>query len=295
MIGRHIRDVLGEDRFQLNLDEITRARAGEQQRGERRYHPPGGTPVDVEVTHVVGPLRPDGRQMIYAFGQDVSEKNHALAALVAARDEAERANRAKSQFLSQMSHELRTPMNAIMGFAHLLRRDLRAPLAEHQQAWVGHILQGAQHLLELINDVLDLGRIEAGRLVLEPQPVDLCELIPDCLVFVRTLAGDHGVRLLPPQGLLPGCGPKVLADQRRLRQVVLNLLSNAIKYNRADGYVQLACRYDGGQVVIEVRDSGQGIPAAQRERLFQPFERLGAERGAVELSLIHISEPTRPY
>ena len=282
MIGRHIRDVLGEDRFQLNLDEITRARAGEQQRGERRYHPPGGTPVDVEVTHVVGPLRPDGRQMIYAFGQDVSEKNHALAALVAARDEAERANRAKSQFLSQMSHELRTPMNAIMGFAHLLRRDLRAPLAEHQQAWVGHILQGAQHLLELINDVLDLGRIEAGRLVLEPQPVDLCELIPDCLVFVRTLAGDHGVRLLPPQGLLPGCGPKVLADQRRLRQVVLNLLSNAIKYNRADGYVQLACRYDGGQVVIEVRDSGQGIPAAQRERLFQPFERLGAERGAVE-------------
>jgi PAS domain S-box-containing protein len=282
IIGRHIRDVLGDARYQLNMEELARVRAGETVRAERRYHAPDAAPVDVEVMHVVGPRQPDGRQMSYSFGQDVSEKKRALEALTAARDEAERANKAKSQFLSQMSHELRTPMNAIMGFAHLLRRDQRAPLAEHQQTWVGHILQGAQHLLELINDVLDLGRIEAGRLVLEPQPVDLCELIPDCLIFVRTLAGDHGVRLLPPEGLLPGCGTKVLADQRRLRQVVLNLLSNAIKYNRAGGYVQLACRYDGGQVVIEVRDSGQGISPAQRERLFQPFERLGAERGAIE-------------
>jgi PAS domain S-box-containing protein len=282
IIGHHIRDVLGVERYQLNMDELARVRAGQNVRAERRYLQPDGTPVDVEVMHVVGPRQPDGRQMSYSFGQDVSEKKQALEALMAARDEAERANKAKSQFLSQMSHELRTPLNAVMGFAHLLRRDRRASLAEHQQAWVGHILQGAQHLLELINDVLDLGRIEAGRLVLEPQPVDLCELVPDCLVFVRTLAGDHSVRLLPALGLEPGCGPTVLADQRRLRQVVLNLLSNGIKYNRTGGHVQVACRYEGGQGVIEVRDSGQGISAAQRERLFQPFERLGAERSAVE-------------
>ncbi len=282
IIGRHIRDVLGAERYQLNMDELARVRAGETVRAERRYEMPDASPVDVEVIHVVGPRQPDGGQMSYSFGQDVSEKKRALEALTAARDEAELANKAKSQFLSQMSHELRTPMNAIMGFAHLLRRDRRAPLAEHQQTWVGHILQGAQHLLELINDVLDLGRIEAGRLVLEPQPVDLSELIPDCLVLVRTLAGDLGVRLLVPLGLEPGRGPMVLADPRRLRQVVLNLLSNGIKYNRAGGHVQVACRYDGGQGVIEVRDNGQGISAAQRERLFQPFERLGAERGAVE-------------
>ncbi len=282
IIGRHIRDVLGEDRFQLNLGEIAAARSGGKQQAERHYRLPDGTQVDVEISHVAGPPQADGRQLMYAFGQDVSEKNRALAALTSARDEAERANKAKSQFLSQMSHELRTPMNAIMGFAHLLRRDRRAPLAEHQLAYVGHILHGAQHLLELINDVLDLGRIESGRLVLEPQVVDLGEVVPDCLVFVRTLARDHGVRLLPPLGLEEGRGPKVLADQRRLRQVVLNLLSNAIKYNRTDGQVQVTCRNQTSHVVIDVRDTGQGLSAAQRERLFQPFERLGAERGSIE-------------
>ncbi len=282
IIGQRIRDVLDEERYQLNMSELARVRAGEVVRAERRYRLPDGVLVDVEITHVIGPRQGDGRQMSYSFGQDVSEKNRALEALTVARDEAERANRAKSQFLSQMSHELRTPMNAIMGFAHLLRRDQRAPLAEHQLGYVGHILGGAQHLLELIDDVLDLGRVEAGRMVLEPRPVDLGEVVPETLAFVRGLAREHGVRLLPPLGLEPGGRPTVLADQRRLRQVILNLLSNAIKYNRADGEVGVACRCEGPSVVIEVRDSGQGIAASERERLFLPFERLGAERGSIE-------------
>jgi CheY-like chemotaxis protein len=175
-------------------------------------------------------------------------------------------------------------MNAIVGFAQLLRRDQRAPLPPHQQGWAQQILRGAEHLLELINEVLDLGRIEAGRLLLELSPVSVQEVVNDSQAFVRELARSHGVRLLPAEGLTDADGRAlmVMADRTRLRQVLLNLLGNAIKYNRPDGHVQVHCQQVGDQVHLAVRDSGRGLDAQQLQGLFQPFERLGAERGEVE-------------
>jgi signal transduction histidine kinase/ActR/RegA family two-component response regulator len=264
-----------------------RAREGEVVSVQRTYRSPGSAdPIDLEVTHVAGSVGPDGQQLVYSFGQDITARNLALDALARARDEAERANKAKSQFLSHMSHELRTPMNAIVGFSQLLRRDSRPPLAPHQLGYAQQILQGAEHLLKLINEVLDLGSIEAGRLPVELSPVPVCEVADDSLAFVRELARSHGVHLQPTLELDPADlephAQVVLADRTRLRQVMLNLLGNAIKYNRPGGTVKMRCRSDGGQVFIEVLDTGRGIPAAEQQRLFQPFERLGAERGAVE-------------
>jgi CheY-like chemotaxis protein len=157
-------------------------------------------------------------------------------------------------------------------------------LLPHQQAWAQQILRGAEHLLELINEVLDLGRIEAGRLLLELSPVSVAEVVNDSLAFVRELARSHGVRLLPAQGLQgrDGAPLRAMADRTRLRQVLLNLVGNAIKYNRPDGHVQVRCWQEGDRVHIAVEDSGRGLDEKQLQGLFQPFERLGAERGEVE-------------
>jgi len=287
VVGHTLAEVLGEESSRVLGQELLRAREGEVVSVQRTYRSPGSAvPIDLELTHVAGSVGPDGQQLVYSFGQDITARNLALEALAKARDEAERANMAKSQFLSHMSHELRTPMNAIVGFSQLLRRDSRPPLAPHQQGYAQQILQGAEHLLKLINEVLDLGSIEAGRLAVELSPVPVCEVADDALAFVRELAHGHGVHLEPTLELDPADlephAQVVLADRTRLRQVMLNLLGNAIKYNRPGGSVKMRCRRDGGQVVIEVLDTGRGIPAAEQQRLFQPFERLGAERGAVE-------------
>ena len=197
-----------------------------------------------------------------------------------ARDEAERASRAKSEFLSAMSHELRTPMNAILGFAQLLDTDSSPALAPHQRAHVRQILRAGEHLLALINDVLDLARVEAGKQSISVEAVPVQGLLHDCVALMQPLALERGIWLEHRQpGDFDGC---VQADRTRLRQVLLNLLSNAIKYNRIGGSVVLSCEaQDGGGVCIGVTDTGPGIPDAQRERLFTAFERLGAEDGPV--------------
>ena len=283
MIGRPVRQLLSEERWRSVMAELQRARAGEVVRAQHTYPgPERGRQLHVEITQLAGPPGPDGRRLYYSFGLDVTEHHAALAALAQARDDAERANDAKSRFLSHMSHELRTPLNAITGFAHLLQRDRRAPLPPHQGAWLGHILRGSQHLATLIGELLDLGRIEAGQLALQPEPVNLPELFDECLGFVAELARSHGVRLLPPVLPPPGALRPVRADRLRLKQVLLNLLSNAIKYNRPDGQVQLLARPQGGRMLLQVTDTGPGLTEAQKARLFQPFERLGAERGVVE-------------
>lgn len=279
--GKTMREVLGEARFRLNEADVLLAKAGLRAVGERVYPATATHPrIDVDVAHVAGPLAADGRQTCYVFGADITAAKRAEEALIAARDEAERANRAKSQFLSQMSHELRTPMNAILGFAQLLDVDPRPSLPQHQQAFVREILRGARHLLSLINEVLDLGRVEAGQLTVEQVPVPVDDLVDECLALMRALASAHGVRLLPPIGL-PG-SPMVRADRTRLKQVLLNLMANAIKYNRAAGDVEVRCSIEGEEMRLAVRDTGLGLTPADRERLFQPFERLGAGLANIE-------------
>ena len=211
----------------------------------------------------------------------VQERSHEL---VIARDAAERANRAKSEFLSGMSHELRTPLNAILGFSQLLALD--QALLPGSQHFVHEIQRGGTHLLTLINDVLDLAQVESGRIRLSLEPVELSPLCRDVLKLMEPLAVKGDVHL--SMGTLDGL--VVRADQIRLKQVLVNLTSNAIKYNRTGGSVVLsATRRDVQLLRLSVRDTGIGIEPQYLERVFEPFNRLGAEFGSIEGTGIGLS------
>ncbi len=208
--------------------------------------------------------------------QDVTELKQAELALIATRDEAERANNAKSEFLSRMSHELRTPMNAILGFGQLLEMDTE--LNEDQTDCVSEILKAGRHLLTLINEVLDLSRIESGKIELSIEPLACAELVEECLALVSPLAQGRGITMHNdgPGGLM------ICADRTRLKQVLLNLLSNAIKYNSTQGEVRIRASAHAGLVRLEVSDTGSGISAERQQELFQPFSRLGADDTDIE-------------
>ena len=194
-----------------------------------------------------------------------------------ARDAADVANTAKSEFLSRMSHELRTPLNAILGFGQLM--EMSQLDAEDAEA-VTHILKAGRHLLALINDVLDLSRVEAGTMTISLEPVHVPDLVDDAVDLVRPLAEARSIRLTTHVG---SCEEYVHADRQRCRQVLLNLLSNAIKYNHDGGDVTVSyVRTDSDTVRVSVRDTGPGIDGVRQQRLFEPFERLGAETSGVE-------------
>ncbi len=231
--------------------------------------------ADGELHHfhlVKFPLR-DGDDNIYAIGSvanDITEQ-------VEANREAERANRAKSDFLSRMSHELRTPLNAILGFGELLRLD---DLDVLQRDNADHIVEAGRHLLDLIDEVLDITRIESGLLRLSLEPVALSDLIREVTRLVGPVAERAAIRLTV-ETVDPAV--HVRADRMRLRQVLLNLLSNGIKYNAPGGRVVVSFEVtEQGRARVVVADTGQGISANSMSRLFQPFERLGAESSLVQ-------------
>jgi signal transduction histidine kinase/CheY-like chemotaxis protein len=194
-----------------------------------------------------------------------------------ARQEATRANLAKSEFLSRMSHEFRTPLNAILGFGQLLEL---SSLSDEDEEAVGHIVKAGRHLLALVNDVLDLSRIEAGAMTISLEPVHTGELLDDATALIRPLADARSISLVvQPEN----CDAYIRTDRQRCRQILLNLLSNAVKYNHDGGEVQVRCERRGGdQLRMSVRDSGPGIDPARQQRLFEPFERLGAEGSGIE-------------
>jgi PAS domain S-box-containing protein len=209
--------------------------------------------------------------------RDVSDRWQADAELRRAKQDAETANQAKSEFLSRMSHELRTPMNAVLGFAQLLGMDVTG----EQQESVQQIRNAGRHLLNLINEVLDLSRIEAGELSLSTEPVLVEELIGEAVALMAPVAAAASVTIRTTRE--PGRRHHVLADRQRMRQVLLNLLSNGIKYNEPGGSVSIECHDDGvGALRIAVQDTGIGISAADQTRLFTPFERLSAAGSAIE-------------
>ena len=208
---------------------------------------------------------------------EIENRKRAEKALTSAREEAERANRAKSEFLSRMSHELRTPLNAILGFGQLLDMDDLEPA---QRDGVAHILKAGRHLLDLVNEVLDISRIEADRLSLSIEPVPVAPLVSEAMELIKPLADERGIQL---ETSVENDALHVRADAQRLKQVLLNLLSNAVKYNRADGSVSVRVESTGdGLVRVTVADTGPGIPEEHLEHLFTPFHRLGVQDADVE-------------
>ena len=239
-----------------------------------------GAGVKSAVSDYSKPLVVTGPTEVRALTEEINTLTasvNAHEAVRRAKEEAERANEAKSRFLSHMSHELRTPLAAIMGFAEFLHRDEKD---EKRRSWSGHVLDGGRHLLAIVNELLEVSRIEAGKMMLATEPVDAQRAVDDVLDLVAPLAAERGIRLDRSQGNRNECA--ALADPMRLKQVLLNLVANAIKYNSEGGSVTIdVTETEHGMVKIAVTDTGQGIAPEKIEQLFTPFERLGAEHGTV--------------
>jgi PAS domain S-box-containing protein len=225
-------------------------------------------------------------QGVVAAARDVTERkqfDHALqetnTALEAAKAAAEKANRAKSEFLSSMSHELRTPLNAVLGFAQLMASEVPAP-PPHQQRSIDQILKGGWYLLRLINEILDLAMIESGKVTMSRESMSLTDVLQDCKEMIEPQAAKRGISLTFPKL------DKLFfihADRTRVKQVMINLLSNAIKYNTTGGSVIVNCRPDdNGRIRLSVKDTGAGLGPNQLDQLFQPFNRIGQENSVEE-------------
>ncbi|MFZ5974727.1 MAG: ATP-binding protein [Bacillota bacterium] len=221
----------------------------------------------------------NGSDTVVVSARDITERKEMEQSLIIAKDEAEKASQAKSQFLSSMSHELRTPLNAVLGFAQILEMDSAAPLDESQKESVGEIKKAGNHLLELINEVLDLSKIESGEMKISIEPVRIDLIMEETLALVKPIAEKYGITVETHP-----CTDDnyVLADNLRIKQVLINLLSNAVKYNKENGRVFYACEKAGGNIRFYVEDTGKGIPKEEIEAIFEPFHRLDATRSVEE-------------
>ena len=240
-----------------------------------------GSPLWVSAT--ISPVKDDAGITTHfvAVEEDATNRRHGEEELRQAKSEAEAASLAKSEFLSSMSHELRTPMNAILGFAQLLVNSDRGDLGERQKFYADSILKSGNHLLTLVNDILDMARIEAGRLSLSFERVMPDQIMAEIMPMIATLAERRKITL---KDEVSGRDAPILeADFTRIKQVLINLATNAIKYNRSGGTVRFAVSHgDSGPVRISVSDTGIGIPEKRKDEVFAPFARLGAEASMVE-------------
>jgi signal transduction histidine kinase len=238
--------------------------------------------VDGEVRWFSGSstpqAEPDGGVLWHGYMQDITDLRELSAAREAVAT-SQAANRAKTDFLSRMSHELRTPLNAVMGFAQLLERDKAEPLTPNQRRRVALIHEAGEHLLQMIGELLDLTRIEAGQLRVTAADLPLTDLLSECVDLLRPSADSANV-LLAPVEPDPGC--IVRADATRVRQVILNLVANAIKYNRRKGTVQVITESLPDGVAVHVIDTGVGISPEHLARIGEPFNRLAHKRSVIE-------------
>ncbi|HEX4630250.1 MAG TPA: PAS domain S-box protein [Chthoniobacterales bacterium] len=275
LIGRKYIDLVHpDDRVKSTAADERMRETGKINDFVNRYIRKDGSVVDVLWSATWS----EKDRIIFCVAHDVTDRARIEKALREAKEEADRANHAKSDFLSRMSHELRTPLNSILGFGQLL--DRQSP-TETQRPRIRYILSAGRHLLNLINEVLDISRIEAGTLQLSVEPVCVEEAIGEALDLMRPLAAERSISLSTDASLENTT--YVLADRQRLKQVLLNLLSNAVKYSAIEGSVTVSFGESGSRFTrLSVQDTGAGIPVDKLARLFTPFDRLGAEQSTVE-------------
>jgi PAS domain S-box-containing protein len=253
---------------------------------ELTAHARGGKETVVSYNSTTFYDRDRTLQGVFAAARDVTERKRLDQVLQeknieleGARSVAEKANQAKSDFLSSMSHELRSPLNAILGFAQLMESDVPVPTPSQVES-IAQILQAGWHLLKLINEILDLAKVESGQVPMSAEPVLLTDVMLECQNMIEPQAQARGIRLSFPSHVIPHY---VLADETRLKQVLINLLTNAIKYNSKNGTVEVEySERPSGRMRISISDTGSGLSPEQMEQLFQAFNRLGQDGGAEE-------------
>ncbi len=234
-------------------------------------------PIEVNVA----PMLVGDKKGFVGVIRDITERKKAEMVILKAKEEAENASRAKSEFLSNMSHELRTPLNSILGFGDLLKMEDDNPLNEEQSSYLTEILKSGKHLLALINEVLDLTQIESGKMKLEMEPVSISLIGTECISHIRGMAHNNDITLI--NDIEEEYGYNINADYFRLKQILINLLSNAVKYNKKGGSIKLGCTpVENNRLRIHITDTGRGMTETQQERLFQDFERISEGYDTVE-------------
>lgn len=283
MLGLGLSDICENPLEPEGLLSVAKCQEKGYLRLDTRFRGHNGTIIDVEIKVTVQQM--DAGYFFYFFVHDIAQRKQNEARLIKAKEEAERANEAKSRFLSRMSHELRTPMNAIIGFGQLLEADFNHRLVPEQLENVGEIINAGKHLLKLINEVLDLAHVESGQLRFKMETIQVREVVKEGVALLQPLIDEREIQIK----LGMGCDCNIRVDRVRMRQIVLNLLSNAIKYNYHGGHIEIGCQSDNGKAKLYVRDSGSGIPADKLAYLFEPFERMVSPYDAVEGSGIGLA------
>jgi PAS domain S-box-containing protein len=289
VVGRNVRMLMPQpyrdehDGYLANYLRAGEAKMIGRQREVTGRRKDGSTfPMDLAVSETTAA----GKIIFIGIVRDITERKRIEQDLQTAKTDAERANNAKSEFLSRMSHELRTPLNAVLGFAQLLQYNPKEPLTKAQTESVRLILSGGKHLLNLINDILDLAKIETGKLSVSIEDADPVQAIEECLPLIDSMAQQRNITIARD---IADVG-HVRADYTRLRQCVLNLLNNAVKYNRDGGGVTITVTAISDRSIrIAVSDTGAGIPRERQNELFRPFNRLGAEARQIEGSGIGLA------